>query len=118
MIIHIDGPICSGKSTLGKKLAKNKNYFILDLDKIWDNEFLKYSKKNNIKLMTREEDEKIIKIADKKSKIMLNKYLEKTKKKHIILIGFGVDVSHIKGLVKYGLNVDFETSFICMKSLD
>jgi adenylate kinase family enzyme len=115
MIIHIDGPICSGKSTLAKKLAINKKYFILDLDKIWDNEFLKYLKIYNIKSIKREENEKVIKIADKNSKIMLNKYIEKNKKKHVILIGFGIDVSYIKELIKYGLNIDFESS-LCTRT--
>lgn len=84
MIIHIAGAVGSGKTTLGKELAKKyKNVIVKDLDDLF-NEFIK----NDDKFSPAEYQKYI------------DSFINKHKNKNIILVGINQDMGRSKTMYK------------------
>jgi adenylate kinase family enzyme len=110
MIIHINGVSASGKSTLGRKIAKNKKFLVIDTDDINDKNAMKIinDKKNN-KLFTPKNMDKYFKLLDEMNNKDVKKILEKNKNKIIVFVGLTVKIPKTKH--KYSIKVDYEENY-------
>jgi len=99
MIIHIEGTLGSGKTTLGKKISSQLKIDVIDIDDIHHPNGLKIILETNIDIRQKNKDkyqvwdifdEKIFKEYNeviKKDQTELNKKLENYKDKHLIITG-------------------------------
>ncbi len=86
MIIHIQGPSGSGKSSLGRRLSKLKNTVVLDTDEPDDR--IKVEAMEKYKPRTKSEWKQVDKIIAANNREDLEDFLEKNKNKNIIFVGF------------------------------
>ena len=112
MIIHINGPSGSGKTTLGQRLAKHKEFMVIDSDDIDDKNALRllaYKKYNN--LFTEDGMEQYFKMKEAANKEALKKIIEVAKQKKKILVVVGLTLTIPGRHKKYRIGIDPETCF-------
>ena len=114
MIIHITGCAGSGKTTLGKKLSKNKIFVVIESDEIDDKNAIKIinNKKHN-NLFTMKNVDKFFNLLQDTSEnsldAMIDKIEKKTPDKIIIVIGLTIDVEYADK--KYFIKTDLNTLY-------
>lgn len=111
MIIHIDSPCDVSLKSFARKLAKKKEFYIIDLEKLEDITVLNIIEKNK-----GVDDNTLIKKLEVTNRIInkkLENYIKNTKKKIIILIGYynGFFYTNIKLDYKFALEVDLDNIY-------
>lgn len=99
MIIHITGCAGSGKTTLGKRLAKNKKIVVIESDEIEDKNAIKIiNNKKYDNLFTMKNIGKFFELLKEKNESTLDDMINKIKKKYpdkiIIVVGLTIDVKN------------------------
>jgi adenylate kinase family enzyme len=109
MIIHINGCAGSGKSTLGRKIARNKKFTVIEADDIDDANAVKIIQdKKYDNLFTMKNVDKFFNLLKKKSEDSLDEVLDKVEKsgKIAVVIGLTINVPDAdkKYFIKIGLD--------------
>lgn len=111
MIIHITGETGSGKTTLGKRLAKISRFEVIDLDDIMDDngiDILDDPKYNSF--FTRKNMDKFFKLINKRAQEDLDDIIDDTNK-ILILVGHSFKFK-FKADYKFCIEIDLETLYI------
>lgn len=112
MIIHINGPAGSGKSTLGRKIAKDKRFVVIESDIIDDANAVKIIKdKKYDNLFTMKNVDKFFKLLKQKSEDSLDDILDKIEDsgKIAVVVGLIIDVKDADK--KYYIKIDLDTLY-------
>ena len=113
MIIHITGETGSGKTTLGKRLAKLTRFKVVDLDDIIDDntiDILDDPKYNSLFTTENMKKNKFFKLIDKRSQEDLDDIIDDTSK-ILILVGHSFNFN-FKADYKFCIEIDLETLYI------
>ena len=113
MIIHITGETGSGKTTLGKRLAKISRFEVIDLDDIIDDNVIDIvddPKYNSLFTTENMKKDKFWKLIEKRAQKDLDDIIDDTNK-ILILVGHSFGFK-FKADYKFCIEIDLETLYI------